>query len=428
MAYTLSRRPQHTVEISGTLTPDEVGSHQRHVLADFKRRAQIPGFRPGKAPESAIRARFADQIRDELTEHLADIVWREVVTAEADLQPLTRPQVERAELAPDGGFELSATLEVRPRFELPDVGEVTLPEVDVEPDAEEVEAELDKLREENASWEPVPEDTVAEDGILVEADLDGHIEGSDDDPYSEEGARFVLGVEGVPDEVSEALQGARPGDERTARRTLPDDPEHPERSGKEVTYRIAVKALKAKVLPEADDGLAATVGLETLEELRERIADILRDRKRAQRREDWRRAVLDHLEQKADANDMPSSLVQSAVREDLNRFAYSLAMRGVSPESDEINWQEMAARFEPAARQRVLDTLVLEQLAAEWEVPVPESEVDAYILGEASQMGVPPAEHKANLAKENRLAQIRHGARISATVDELIRRAGGEVE
>ena len=76
----------------------------------------------------------------------------------------------------------------------------------------------------------------------------------------------------------------------------------------------------------------------------------------------------------------------------------------------------------------MLDTLVLEQLADEWQIPVPESEVDAYLHAEASRSGVPPAEHKANAAKEGRLTGIRHAARVSATVDELIRRAGGEVD
>ena len=64
----------------------------------------------------------------------------------------------------------------------------------------------------------------------------------------------------------------------------------------------------------------------------------------------------------------------------------------------------------------------------EWETPVPESEVDAYIAAEASRLGIPPAEHKANLAAEDKLESIRHAARLTSVVDEMIRRAGGEVE
>jgi FKBP-type peptidyl-prolyl cis-trans isomerase (trigger factor) len=105
-----------------------------------------------------------------------------------------------------------------------------------------------------------------------------------------------------------------------------------------------------------------------------------------------------------------------------------MAMQGIDPEQGDVDWQELGAKMEPGARRRVLDMLILEQLSEAWEVPVPEAEVDAYIASEAASMNVPPAEHKANLAKEDKLDGLRHSARISATINEMIRRAGGEVD
>ena len=99
----------------------------------------------------------------------------------------------------------------------------------------------------------------------------------------------------------------------------------------------------------------------------------------------------------------------------------------VDPEK--IDWQELAAKAEPAARQEVLDTLILEQLAEAWEVPVPESEVDAYVAGggDPSRVFRPPSTRRISRRRKSWNA-IRHAARIAATVDEMIRRAGGEVE
>jgi len=105
-----------------------------------------------------------------------------------------------------------------------------------------------------------------------------------------------------------------------------------------------------------------------------------------------------------------------------------MAMQGVEFDPEKVDWHEISAKAEPAARQEVLDTLVLEQLAETWETPVPEAEVDAYVATEAARHGVPPSEHKANLAAERKLERVRHAARVAATVDEMIRRAGGEVE
>jgi trigger factor len=189
-----------------------------------------------------------------------------------------------------------------------------------------------------------------------------------------------------------------------------------------------VKGLKRKTLPEIDDELATTIGLDDLAALRERIQTVLEQQKRNERRNSWRRFVLDHLQTEIDQGELPPSLVQSTLREQLDRYAYTMAMQGMDVDPEKINWQEISAKAEPAARQEVLDTLILEQLAENWEISVPEAEVDTYIAAEAARESLPPAEHKANLAAEGKLERIRHAARIAATVDEMIRRAGGEVE
>jgi len=427
MPYTLSRRANNTVEVTAELDAAAVASERAEIVRSFRRKAAVPGFRPGKAPESAIRARFGEDIEQELKEHLAGRLLGEVFDAEQGLEPITRPAVSDAAFDESGGFSMKAEMELRPRFELPALDGFTLPEVSLEVSEPDVEAELESIAEEHASWEPADGEAAA-DGMLVEADLHGEMEGSEQDPYDEPAARFVIGQASVPQPINDALQGVRVGEQRTAERRFPDDDADQRRAGKTVRYTIDVKALKRKIRPAIDDELARTLGFEGLAGLRERVVEVLGSSKRRQRREQWRRALLDHLEAGLDANELPPSLVSSAVREDLNRFAYSMAMQGVAPASSDINWQELAARVEPGSRRRVLDMLVLEQLADDWQMAVPEADVDAYISLEARQQGIPPAEHKANLAKEHKLEELRGSARISATVDEMIRRAGGEVE
>jgi trigger factor len=424
MPYTITTQAQNTVEVTAHLEPDAVSREQQKIVHEWRRRATLPGFRRGKAPLALVRSRFASEIGEELEEHLANLLWREVVDGEERFEPLTAPEIGQRGFDDDGTFQLTATVEVRPHFELPDVSSLQLPEFSLEVTDAEFDAELDKIREEHAAWEP-EENAPAEDGMMVEADLHGTVVGGEGEPYEETGATFVVGAEGVPQEVSEALQGARPGDVVHAERDLPEDQEG-DNAGKSVRYEIAVKELKRKVLPEADDDLAAAIGLDSFAALEERLREVLAEQKLAERRSAWRRGLLDQLAEGLDANELPSSLVQSTVRAELNRFAYTLAMRGVEPESEDINWQELAARYEPAARKKVMDDLILEQLADEWSTEEPEGDVDNYIQAEAGRLGLPPAEHKANLAKENKLGGIRHAARIAATLDEVIRRAGGE--
>ncbi|HOC42918.1 MAG TPA: trigger factor [Thermoanaerobaculales bacterium] len=427
MPYTLNRRANNTVEVTAELDAETVASERAGIIRSFRRKASVPGFRPGKAPDSAIRARFGDDIEQELKEQLAGKLLEEVFDGEEGLEPITRPEVSDAAFDDGGGFRIKAEMELRPRFQLPSLEGFQLPEVSLEVGDAELATELDSVAEENATWEPADAE-VAADGMLVEADLHGLMEGSDQGPYDEKGARFVIGHGSVPQQINEALQGVRVGEQRVAERRFPDDDPDTARAGKTVRYTIDVTALKRKVRPAVDDELARTLGYDSIDGLKERVAEVLRSNKLRQRREQWRRALLDHLEAAIDANELPPSLVSSAVREDLSRFAYTMAMQGVEPAAAGVNWQEMAARMEPGSRRRVLDMLVLEQLADDWQIAVPEADVDAYVSLEARQRGIPAGEHKANLAKEHKLEELRGSARISATVDEMIRRVGGEVE
>ncbi len=427
MAYQAIRRPDHTVEISATLTPEEVGSERREILAALQRRAVVPGFRRGRAPLHLVQARFKQELVDELQEHLSERVWHEVVEGEDGFEPISPLRVREAELADDGSFTLQGEVDVRPRFELPEPDGLSLPEVDVEVRDEEIAEELEKLRGEQAAWEPA-EDAEAADGMLAEVDLAGEFVEGEGEPFSSENVRVELGDEGIFPEINESLQGARPGDERTATKRFPDDFQDPERAGRTVSYTITVKALKRKVLPELDDELAKGLGLETLDELRERIREVRARQKKVERRNTWRRSVLDQLEEKLDPGALPASLVRSAMRDEMESYAFQLAMRGVDPKSDEVDWQQVGSQMEPVARRKVLDTLVLSQLAERWEIAPPEHEVDAWISAEAARQGLPQAEHKANLAKQGKLEELRHSAQMAAVVDELIRRAGGEVE
>ena len=427
MPYKITHRANHTVEVEAELDAETVAKERSNIVLAIRKRAQVPGFRPGKAPIAAVQARFGDDIRAELEEQLTGRLLRELFDGEDDLHPITHPKLRDVRLDTEHGFRFIAEMEVRPHYELVDPGQIELPDVSLEVTEAEVDAELAKVAEEHGTWEPA-DDREAVDGMLVEADLRGIMEESDQEPYAEQDARFVLGDESVPPQINEALQGVRAGQQRFAERRFDDDDPNEQRAGKTVRYTIDVKALKRKQIPAIDDDLAKTIGLDSLADLRERIVEVLERNKKAQRRETWRRHLLDRLSAELDVNELPSSLVQSAVREDLNRFAYSMAMRGLAPDADQVDWQELSAKLEPGARRRVLDGLIVEQLADEWQVPVPEVEVDAVVTAEARRLGVPPAEHKANLAKQDRLAGLRHSARVSATIDEMIRRAGGEVD
>lgn len=428
MPHQITKHPDHTVEITADLDKATVDQERDVIARKLRSQAHVPGFRPGKAPLSTVRVRYGEEIREELTEHLAGLLWRQILDEEDEFQPLIQPSFEEMGFGDDGGFSFKARLEVRPSFNLPDLDGIEVPDQPIEVTQAEIEAELEGVAEENVSWEPAAEDAQVVDGMMVEADLTAEVEGSDEEPTTEENARIIVGADGMPPEISEALQGARIGDERVATRNLNKDQaegDTAEEAVRSATYTITVKAIKNKSLPEIDDSLAQGLGFDDLDQLKERIIEVLGGKKASERRDRWRRHILDHLEEGVDLENLPPTLVKDAVSGDIQRFVYHMAMQGQAPD-DQMDYQALRARFEPEARLRVLDTLVLEQLGDQWQMEVPENDVDAYIAGEAQQKGIPPAEHKANLIKESRLESLRHASLMASIVSELLKRAGAE--
>ncbi len=428
MSYKLNRRPDHTVEVEATVEAETVEANRTRILQTYRRRARIPGFRTGKAPLSVVRSHFGREVEEELREELSEHIFHELMEKEENFVPLTPLNVREAKVDDDGTFHLEGDLEVRPVFEVPPTEELSLPEIDVEITEADIDEELEKVRAEQAAWEPAGEDVTAENGMLIEMDIHGEVIEGEGEPFDEEGVRFVLGEEGVFPEIQEALQDVRAGEERTVEKRFEAEGDDEKAAAKTVRYRMVVHGLKRRLLPDLDDEFAKGMGFDDVEALRQRVREVLERTRHKERRSQWRRALLDQLEEGIDLNQLPASLVRDGLREDLERYAYMMAMQGKGLDDDETDWQELSARMEPEVRKRVLDSLILEQLADQWEIEIPEDDVQAYIEADARKKGVPPAEHMANLSKDGQLDGIRHAARLSATVDELIRRVGGEVE
>ena len=121
MPYTVTRGANHTVAITANLETDAVKRERENILKKIRRSASVPGFRPGKAPEAAVRARYADAIQEELQEHLTGVLWHEIFEGENELDPLTNPEISNLEFSDDGGFRFTAEFEVRPSYELAEI-------------------------------------------------------------------------------------------------------------------------------------------------------------------------------------------------------------------------------------------------------------------------------------------------------------------
>jgi trigger factor len=425
MSYEIQRTTPCRVTLTAELAADVVAGEREHVVKEFLRHARIDGFRPGKAPRTVVERRYANEIREDVQEHLFRNTWDEV-RREAKLRPAGPLEVKAADWHDDGSFHLAAEFDVYPEVTLPSLDGFTPPPFELEPSAEEVDRAMEELRERQAAWEPVEAEPVA-DALLVETEVHGEFPEGGGEPFHEERSLFQVGRKEVFPEIEAAVLGHRVGEEVTAERILGEEAGE-ERQGKRIAYRITIKSLRRKRLPAADDAFAESLGVgDGIAKLRGVIGERIRFDKLRHRREAWRDALVHHLGGERPL-EMPDQLVREETQEEMMKFAESLQRRGLDLEKAELDWPRLETDMRKRVEVRLRAELLLDELAGARGVAVEEADVDHEIQRQAAQLGVPFAELKGNLAKRDGISRLRAILRRERVVDDVLRPyTGGEV-
>ena len=260
------------------LPSDDIESAVDERLRNLGRTARLNGFRPGKVPFKVVKKRYEPQVRSEVLGTMINRSYHDAVEQEK-LRPAGQPRIEPvldrdgAEETPEEGadkpgFRFTATFEVYPEFEpvFDDSIKVVRPVVDIE--ESDVDEMLENLRKQRTGFEPV--ERAAADGDQVLIDFTGRIDGEAFDGGSAEKAPLVLGSNAMIPGFEEQLVGASAGDERTVTVTFPNEYQAEHLAGREAEFDIVVHEVRESKLPEFDEGLVRSFGIEdgTLESLR----------------------------------------------------------------------------------------------------------------------------------------------------------------
>ncbi|MGE5236856.1 MAG: trigger factor [Acidobacteriota bacterium] len=422
MTYRTEQLSPCRIAVNAAVAADRVGSEREKIVANWMRAVRIDGFRKGKAPRALVERRYGKEIDEDLVEGLVRTAWDEVREGEK-LRPAGPLDVRGTDWKEDGSFEVSAELDVYPRVELPGLDGFSLPAVDIEPGEGEIEDAVTQLRERQAVWEPADSEPVAE-GLLVEAEVWGSFPAGGGEPFHEERSLFQLGRAEVYPEIEGAVTGHLVGDEVSAERVLGEEaPE--ERRGTRVAYRVKIKSLRRKRLPEVDDAFAASLGVpEGLAKLRERVAERIRLDKTRRRHDAWREALVRHLGGDTELA-MPETLVEEETRKELVELATAFAERGIDPRSG-VEWDKIRPEVRERVVRKLRSELLLDALAEARGIVVSDGEVDAEVERQAKGMGVPFGELRGNLAKRGGLERIRALLQRERAVDQVLTEARKE--
>ena len=421
METTVKELPESRVRVDVDVDPQDVEGSINRTATQLGKEMKLPGFRKGKVPPQMVVQRLGRQavLSQALESSLGD--WYERALLESGVNPVGDPKLDLSDL-PDEGQPLHFSIEVavRPGAKLGDYKGLEVGREDPEVPEEAVEGELERLREGFAKLNPV--ERAAKEGDVVLIDYEGRIDGEQFEGGAAKDYLLELGEGRVLPEMEQALQGAKPGDERQATLTFPDDYPAEEVAGKTADFAIEVKEVREKELPELTDDFASEASeFETLEELRDHISGQIREILDRRIAEQFREDALDAAVAKATV-DLPDSVVQARAEEMWRRVERQLAQRGMDPESylqiQGRSRDEMIEQARPDAEQALKREAVLEAVADAEDVEITEED-----MLEALQ--IPPGhEDHGHPEPPDALAEIRKNGREELFKEDLrMRRA-----
>ena len=405
------------VRLSVEIDEPEFDHAMGDVVRTLARQVRVPGFRPGKVPRKVLEARMggAGALRAEaLREAVPDFYAQAVVDTELD--PIAQPEIDITGGEESGAVSFDAVVQVRPLVSIPgyDGLQVTLPGLEVKD--EEVQQQVDRLRENDAELEVV--DRPAIDGDLVTIDLHGN-DASDAEVVGVDDYLYEVGSGTVVPELDKELHGAKAG------AIVAFDAASPQNPDEQIAFRVLVKEVKNKKLPdETDEWAAESSEFATMAELRADIDERIRRVKLVQTQMSLRQKAVEALSGLVSDDDVPEILVDAEVNERLHDLQHRLEAQklglaeyfqatGTSPD-------ELLASVRVDAHAAVKADLALRALVEAEELPLSDDELDAEVSTMAERMDTSPADLRHRLDTAGRTGAVRSELRKGKALEWLL--------
>jgi trigger factor len=402
--------------LSFEIEPEVVEQEIEKKARDYARKVKLPGFRPGKIPADVIKRRFRSQVLEDVAEAIVNRVVFEELEGRG-LRPLASPRVADLKIDENQPMTFRAVFETLPLIELPEFR--GLPVKSREPQVldEDVNKEVDRLREEAARFDPV-EGRAARKGDFALLDLlwrpvAGGRGGRD------ENALIEVGGEGNHPDLNAALEGMGAGETKEVSLVYPED--HPTKSlaGQTVKYTLTLKGIKEKVVPAADDEFAKDLGeFDSLDELKAKLRSQLQTAEERKIDREIKDALVEELVKRA-SFEVPEALVERHMTARAENAARGLALQGIDPSKIGVNWREYRETQRENAVAAAKADILLDEIARREGIEVLEPEVDAEVGRLADRLRQAKDALRAKMDREGDLAAVRARIREEKTLDLL---------
>lgn len=382
-----------TKKITITLPKEGVQKKLEKAYGKLQRETKMKGFRRGKVPRTVIVKHYQGQVEAEVAEKLVQDNYFDAIEQEK-IDPVVHPEIADPKFNEDGTFTFVANIDIRPEFELGDYKGIEVEKVSTDISDAAVEVEIEELRRDMAPLRSVTGRSV-ENGDVIVVDFEGFHNGKAMKEVKNENYSVDVGSGKLSPEFEEKLVGMNQGEEASHEVEFPAEYVNPVLAGKKVEFRVNVKEVKERVLPELNDEFAKDV-----DENHESFADLqnaIRERLQKEKEDRSEGDVTDRLMLKLLERhefDVPERLVRFEVEEMIKNTEKSLEQQGMNLESAGINRDELAEQSKETAEKRVRGDFILKKIADTEDIKVNDEDLDRAFKRIGDQYNMPIAQVK----------------------------------
>jgi len=397
---------------------DEVTQEFQRVSSDINKRVRVHGF---KAPLSIIEKNYKNEIEEDVLKKLVPDYYRRAIK-DAGITPVDLPQIENVNLNKDAPLTFTVKIEIRPKFDVAPYEGIEIIKKDASVTKDDVDKVIDRLRDRLSTLESREDGHLILEGDFAVVDAEGLING---EPFKDgviKDHMIEIGSKNFIEGVEEKLIGHKKNENIEVKINYPEDHQNKDLAGNEMLFKMNIKEVKKKILPNLDDEFAKDIGgFASFDELRKKIEEDLEAQKGSINRESYRKDVLKKLVD-GTSFDVSPVMVEKELRYMLYNAKQQSQQYGKAISEDEE--ENLKKEYEPIAMERVKGFLILDVIADKENVSVSNEEVEAEIRRMAASMNQNIDELKKYIkSKEGVIENIIGRLREDKTLDIIVSKA-----
>lgn len=425
MSYTVENLEKSMAKITITVDADAFEEAMVKSYNKNKKNISIQGFRKGKAPRKMVEKLYGPEVFYEDAANFAIPDAYEEAAKESGLEIVSRPEIDVVEIEKGKDFIFTATVAVKPEVTLGDYKRIEVEKKTVKVMAADVNAEIDKVREQNSRMITVENRGIKKDDTAV-IDFEGFVDGEPFQGGKGEDYSLVIGSHSFIDTFEDQLVGKKAGEEVDVNVTFPEEYHEASLKGKPALFKVTVKEIKKKELPKLDDEFASEVSeFETLKEYKASVKKNLTERRKEEAKREKENEVVEKVVENITV-ELPEPMVDEQTQQMIQEFAGRLSSQGLSfdqyMQMTGMTVDALMGQMKPEAEKRIRTRLALEAIVDAEKIKATAKDIDKEIENMANmyQMEVDKIKEMIGDAEKE---QIGKDLAVQKAVDFVVKNA-----